>query len=69
KCSYILENNKIKPLTYQKKQQVAKFIEAMSSRALRCIACAYKEEGISKNNHLEENLIFIGVVGSIDPPR
>ncbi|MBY6770124.1 ATPase, partial [Clostridium botulinum] len=32
KCSYILEINKVKPLTYQKNQQVAKFIEAMSSR-------------------------------------
>lgn len=69
KCSCILENNKIKPFTYQKKQQVAKFIEAMSSRALRCIACAYKEENVVKNNNLEENLIFIGIVGSIDPPR
>lgn len=68
-CSYILEDNKIKPLTYQKKKMVAKFIESMSSRALRCIAAAYKIEGISKDKSLEENLIFIGVAGSIDPPR
>ncbi|MBW6408536.1 calcium-translocating P-type ATPase, PMCA-type [Clostridium weizhouense] len=69
KCSFILEDNKIKPLTYQKKKQVATFIEAMSSRALRCIACAYKEEGLVKGDKLEENLIFLGVAGSIDPPR
>lgn len=69
KCSYILENNKVKPLTYQKKKQVAAFIEAMSSRALRCIAAAYKEEGLVKNERLEDGLIFIGVAGSIDPPR
>ena len=69
KCSYILENNKVKPLTYQKKKQVAAFIEAMSSRALRCIAAAYKEEGLVKNEKLEDGLIFIGVAGSIDPPR
>jgi Ca2+-transporting ATPase len=69
KCDYILENNKIKPFTYQKKKQVADFIEAMSSRALRCIAAAYKEDHIIKGEKLEENLIFIGIAGSIDPPR
>ena len=51
---YILENNKIKPLTYQKKKQVAAFIEAMSSRALRCIAAAYKEERLVKNEKLRK---------------
>lgn len=69
RCDYILENNKLKPFTYQKKKQVADFIEAMSSRALRCIAAAYKEEHIIKGEKLEENLIFIGIAGSIDPPR
>lgn len=69
RCSYILEDNKVKPLTYQKKRQVANFIEAMSSRALRCIAAAYKDDGLVKNEGLENGLIFIGVAGSIDPPR
>ncbi len=69
KCDYILENNKVKPFTYQKKKQVEEFITAMSSRALRCIAAAYKEENLNKNNSIEEHLIFIGVAGSIDPPR
>ena len=41
----------------------------MSSRALRCIAAAYKEENLTKSGKLEEHLIFIGVAGSIDPPR
>ena len=69
KCTHILENNRVKSLTFQKKKQIEKFIEAMSSRALRCLAAAYKEEGVYKNETLEEGLIFIGVVGSIDPPR
>ncbi len=63
KCSYILENNKVKPLTYQKKKQVASFIEAMSSRALRCIAGAYKDENLTRSERLEDGLIFIGVAG------
>lgn len=69
RCSYILENGVVKPLTSQKKKQVAAFIEAMSNRALRCIAAAYKEEGLVKNENLEKGLIFLGVAGSIDPPR
>ena len=69
KCTHILENGRVKPLTVQKKKQVASYIESMSSRALRCIAAAYKEEGIVKSDRLEKDLIFIGVAGSIDPPR
>ena len=69
KCSHILENGTIKPLTTQKKKQVASYIEAMSNRALRCIAAAYKESNLVKSESLENNLIFLGVAGSIDPPR
>lgn len=69
KCSYILENNKVKPFTYEKKRQVNLFISAMSKRALRCIAAAYKEDSISHSEAVEDNLIFVGVVGSMDPPR
>ncbi|OVE70696.1 ATPase [Clostridium diolis] len=69
RCEFILENNKIKPFTYQKKKQVSDFITAMSSRALRCIAAAYKEDNLTKSDKLEQNLIFIGIAGSIDPPR
>lgn len=70
KSSYILENGRVKKLTYQKKKQIETFIEAMSGRALRCIAASYKLEKLSKDSKiLESDLIFIGVAGSIDPPR
>lgn len=69
KCTHILENGVVKPLTSQKKRQVASYIEAMSNRALRCIASAYKETGLTRGEDLEKDLIFIGVAGSIDPPR
>ncbi|MBE6053311.1 MAG: calcium-translocating P-type ATPase, SERCA-type [Clostridium sartagoforme] len=69
RCTHILENGIIKQLTSQKKRQVASYIEAMSNRALRCIASAYKETGLIRGDELEKNLIFLGVAGSIDPPR
>lgn len=69
KCNSVLENGKVKPLTYQKKKQIYSYIEAMSNRALRCIASAYKEENLVKNESVECDLIFLGVAGSMDPPR
>lgn len=69
RCKYILEFGKVKVFTSQKKKQVSSYIEAMSARALRCIAAAYKEEDIGKNESIERDLIFVGVAGSIDPPR
>ena len=69
RCNSVLENGKIKSLTAQKKKQIYSYIESMSNRALRCIAAAYKEEHVVKNNSVEENLIFLGVAGSMDPPR
>ncbi|GAA0085576.1 calcium-translocating P-type ATPase, SERCA-type [Clostridium sp. MB05] len=69
RCTHILENGTIKPLTAQKKRQVASYIESMSNRALRCIAAAYKENNLVKSEGLEKDLIFLGVAGSIDPPR
>lgn len=69
KCNSVLENGKVKPLTYQKKKQIYSYIEAMSNRALRCIAAAYKEENLVKNESVECDLIFLGVAGSMDLPR
>ena len=69
KCNSVLEKGKVKPLTYQKKKQIYSYIEAMSNRALRCIAAAYKEENLVKNESVECDLIFLGVAGSMDPPR
>ena len=69
KCNSVLENGKVKPLTYQKKKQIYSYIETMSNRALRCIAAAYKEENLVKNESVECDLIFLGVAGSMDPPR
>ncbi len=69
RCSYILENNSVKPLSKAKKIRIMESVTAMSSRALRCLAAAYKEEHLNDKGSLEKDLIFIGITGSIDPPR
>ena len=47
--------------------------EAMAKEALRVLGCAYKEIDHVPNKkemeEIEKNLIFIGMVGMIDPPR
>ena len=66
----ILINGEIKDLTDEiKKDILAKNLE-MATSALRVLACAYKEiektEVIDKS---EKDLVFVGLVGMIDPPR
>ncbi|WP_199798433.1 calcium-translocating P-type ATPase, PMCA-type [Clostridium fermenticellae] len=69
KCKYILDNGEVKLLTSEYRENVSKALENMSFKALRCIAGAYKEKGIVKGKSMEENLIFLGIAGIIDPPR
>ncbi|SFA75143.1 calcium-translocating P-type ATPase, PMCA-type [Clostridium frigidicarnis] len=69
RCNQILINGQVVAFTYTLKEKVAKSIEDMSSKALRCIAAAYKYKNIAKNNSLENDLIFLGLAGIIDPPR
>ncbi|MBZ9635962.1 cation-translocating P-type ATPase [Clostridium sp. FP1] len=69
KCNYILIDGNVQPMLPSYKNALLRAIDSMSYKALRCIASAYKVAGIVKNDNLESNLIFIGVVGIIDPPR
>ena len=68
KCSHIFKNGKIVKLC---KNDVEKIMEAnnrMASSALRVLALAYKE--CDKKDSCKENeLVFLGLVGLIDPPR
>ncbi len=65
KCKYIYLNNKIELFTSTYKSKVNMALDNMSKKALRCIACAYKDENLSK----EDDMIFLGIAGMIDPPR
>jgi P-type Ca2+ transporter type 2C len=69
RCKYILINGEVKYLTEQYKVSIMKAVDAMSSRALRCIAGAYRDTNVTKSNSVERDLTFIGIAGIIDPPR
>lgn len=68
KCTYAYINGKKKKLTKEGKEKILKKCEELSNNALRSLAFAYKTEKL-KLSEVEEDLIFLGVVGMIDPPR
>lgn len=69
-CTHILRNGEIIPLTEDIKKECLEIAEEMSSNALRVLGCAYKDvDTIITSEEMEKELILIGFVGMIDPPR
>jgi Ca2+-transporting ATPase len=69
KCSYALINGEVRELNTILKNKIMKSVDEMSNNALRCIAGAYRDSGVTRSKAVENNLIFVGVAGIIDPPR
>lgn len=65
KVTYILHKGQKLPIS-DFLQDIYESASLMSSDALRVLVLAYKEKD---DNPYEENLIFVGMVGMIDPPR
>ena len=66
RCSKYLLDNNVYELDETYKKQLADIEKQESSKALRLIAFAYKDNNIDSP---EENMIFIGLMGMMDPPR
>ncbi len=73
RCKYVLKNGKKVKMTESVKAEIEKQNSLMASSALRVLALAYKkcDEKIKKytSENSENDLIFIGLIGMIDPPR
>lgn len=71
--SRIYKEGEIVPITEKNKQEALNANHEMASQALRVLAIAYKElESIPKTpepENIEKDLIFVGLIGMIDPPR
>ena len=71
-CSKYEENGKVKKLNSLVKNSIKKHEKRMSNDALKVIALAYKpylKDDFEMTEKDENNLIFVGLVGLIDPPR
>lgn len=68
KCKKVLIDGRIMVFTEEEKDKVKRANEQMCSQALRVLGFAYKEVS-SENDFQEEDLIFVGLMGMLDPPR
>lgn len=67
KCSFMLTSNGKIPLTSSAKYEILKKNDKLASKALRILALAYKDTDRLSNN--EGDMVFIGLIGMLDPPR
>lgn len=69
-CTKVLRDGKPAPLTDADKKAFREAADQMSGKALRTLAAAYKPASAKlPESEMEEDLILIGIVGMIDPPR
>jgi len=72
RCSGIYEDGREKRLTKEKKKSILQINENFASEALRILGMAYRRLPDSQSRFTEEienNLVFVGLMGMIDPPR
>ncbi|MCD6320258.1 MAG: cation-transporting P-type ATPase [Candidatus Desulfofervidaceae bacterium] len=69
-CKSLWKSNKSHPLSEDYKKRIEEVNKQFAQKALRVLALAYRE--LPKDftsNQADEELIFLGLVGMIDPPR
>ena len=68
KCDRIIKNGEICPLTETDVKAAEKANSKMAHKALRVLGVAVNY-GLDDVTGAEENMIFVGLIGMIDPPR
>src|SRR5690606_23934964 len=64
-----------RPLTEERRAEIARANEALASEGMRTLGVALRlipRDAFSRENvdeHIEEDLVFLGLIGMIDPPR
>ena len=72
RCSHILADGGIRELKKTERVQILKVNEEMALGALRVLGFAYRDcpDSIEyAEEHLERDLVFVGLAGMMDPPR
>lgn len=72
-CTRIFKNGEVSPLTDADRDAVLKKNKEFADRALRVLACGYKQLSCVPDDqspdNIENELVFCGLVGMIDPVR
>lgn len=69
RCKYILENGSVRSINDDDLKKIKSANEKMAENALRILAAGYKIESSIDKENAENNVIFAGLIGMIDPPR
>lgn len=69
-CTHVIDDAGVRALTESDRTVLTQWANALSDEALRILAAAYKDiSGAPDPETMEQSLIFIGMVGMMDPPR
>ncbi|MFO7189659.1 MAG: cation-translocating P-type ATPase [Pseudomonadota bacterium] len=75
RCTAELVGETIRPLTPERRAEIMACNEALAGEALRTLGVAFRLHPAESFDHrsaderIEEELVFVGLVGMIDPPR
>ncbi|MEK6854190.1 MAG: cation-translocating P-type ATPase, partial [Nanoarchaeota archaeon] len=72
RCDKVLKNGRVQKLAAKERERILEMNESFAGEALRVLGFAYRELPSLKQyatDSVESNLVFVCLVGMIDPPR
>ena len=73
RCAYYLDGDEVKTMTPEKREEIMATNKAMADKALRVLAAAKRDWSEKPTDNtpefLEQELVFLGLTGMIDPVR